>query len=289
MSKLKNILFEEIEEEEVEKPKKEETIEPKVSKKEESVDRFDEPVKKVKEKNNDDIDKLSDRELFKTDSTFNFPAFDEEEFNKTMPRSSRSTNVLDYEKRKAETRKHDIRRPERVEVDRDKKKFKPSPIISPVYGILDKDYTPDDILPRQKNEDKKNNTGLDVDSVRKKAFGTLEEDIKETVIEPEVTYYEEPEEIKAEKEEQALKQELEEKVKTIDELLEDSATEEIVVPENNDDNIEEIEEELDKLEDDDSLAILDGIDDVEPNPEENTLENDLFDLIDSMYEKKEDE
>ena len=289
MSKLKNILFEEIEEEEVEKPKKEETIEPKVSKKEESVDRFDEPVKKVKEKNNDDIDKLSDRELFKTDSTFNFPAFDEEEFNKTMPRSSRSTNVLDYEKRKAETRKHDIRRPERVEVDRDKKKFKPSPIISPVYGILDKDYTPDDILPRQKNEDKKNNTGLDVDSVRKKAFGTLEEDIKETVIEPEVTYYEEPEEIKAEKEEQALKQELEEKVKTIDELLEDSATEEIVVPENNDDNIEEIEEELDKLEDDDSLAILDGIDDVEPNPEEDTLENDLFDLIDSMYEKKEDE
>lgn len=58
--------------------------------------------------------------------------------------------------------------------------FKPSPIISPIYGILDKNYKKDDIVTRKEvrlsssfSRDK-----LNVDDVRKKAFGDLSDEIE---------------------------------------------------------------------------------------------------------------
>jgi len=146
-------------------------------------------------------------------------------------------------------------------------------------------------MPKKKEDNEPRRKVLDVDSVRKKAFGTLEDDIEKTMQEPIVSFYEEPAEIQKEKKDAELKKELEEKVRTIDELLEDSATDEIPVSleATKEINVEEIESELDKLEEEDTLAILDGIDDVEPNLEEDTLESDLFDLIDSMYEDREGE
>ena len=171
------------------------------------------------------------------------------------------------EKKKEKPRRSEYSIYGRVEAPVEKKKFKPSPIISPVYGILDKDYKPEDIMPKKKEENEPKRKILDVDSVRKKAFGTLEDDIEKTLVEPEVTFYEEPVEIKKEKKDAELKRELEEKVRTIDELLEESATDEIPVnlEVTKEINVEEIEEELDKLEEEDTLAILDGIDDVEPD------------------------
>lgn len=292
MSKIKNILFEE---EEIEEPvKKEEVVEKAVTKKEvikrEVEDNFEyqpqreEPVVHQ-------MEDLSERELFKSESTFKFPAFDEEEFEQTMPKP-RATNVMAYEKKKEKPRSSVYGRYERTEtVPVEKKKFKPSPIISPVYGILDKDYRPEDIMPKKKDADIVRPKVLDVDSVRRKAFGTLEDDIEKTLNEPTVTFYEEPEEVKIAKKDAELKKELEEKVKTIDELLEDSVTDEIPVDLEltKELKVDEIEEELDKYEDADTLAILDGIDDVEPNLEDDTLESDLFDLIDSMYESREGE
>ena len=61
--------------------------------------------------------------------------------------------------------------------------FKPSPIISPVYGILDKDYTTDEsetkkIVPMTVHYEHKE---LTVDDIRRKAFGTLEDDIETTL------------------------------------------------------------------------------------------------------------
>lgn len=290
MSKIKNILFEE---EEIEEPVyKEEVVEKPVIKREapvrdEEVLEYQRP-KEVKPV--ESVEELSDRELFKSESTFKFPAFDEEEFEKTMPKP-RPTNVMAYEKKKEKPKRPEYSRYERVESPVvEKKKFKPSPIISPVYGILDKDYKPEDIMPKKKSENEVKRKVLDVDSVRKKAFGTLEDDIEKTMQEPVVSFYEESEELKREKKDAELKKELEEKVKTIDELLEDSVTDEIEVSleKTKEINIEEIEEELDNLEEE-TLAILDGIDDVEPNLEEDTLESDLFDLIDSMYENREGE
>ena len=138
MSKIKNILFEE---EEIEEPvKKEEIVEKPIVKKEvvkeEEID-FD-YQRPVETKATHSVDDLSERELFKSESTFKFPAFDEEEFEKTMPKT-RSTNVLSYEKKKEKPKRPEYSRYDRVETPIvEKKKFKPSPIISPVYGILDK-------------------------------------------------------------------------------------------------------------------------------------------------------
>ena len=60
--------------------------------------------------------------------------------------------------------------------------FKPTPIISPVYGILDKNYQKDDIRTKQTKPrsyyDPKEAT---VDEIRNKAYGTLEEDIETTL------------------------------------------------------------------------------------------------------------
>ena len=65
----------------------------------------------------------------------------------------------------------------------EKKVFKPTPIISPVYGILDKNYHKEDI--KQKNNSKEsaysNNKEVSIDDIRKKAFGTLEDDLEVTL------------------------------------------------------------------------------------------------------------
>lgn len=59
-----------------------------------------------------------------------------------------------------------------------KKPFTLSPIISPVYGVLNEDYRKEDIV--TKGERKiLSQEKLDLDTVRKKAYGTLEDDIEE--------------------------------------------------------------------------------------------------------------
>jgi len=275
VSKLKNILFEE---EEVEIPviekkeKKEVPIqEVKEIRKDEERTVKDysgfyedlEPAineeRKMEEKNNYQKE-VSEREIFKSDNTFNFPAFDEEEFESVMPK--RTNNVMDYERKKQEKRIEYKRVERKEETSTPKAKFKPSPIISPVYGILDKNYTPEDITSRT---DTINRT-LDVDSVRKKAFGSLEETPKVKGVED-----------KKVNDDKLLEENLE-KSRTIDELLKDSSDEIIEVKE---DFFEE-----------NTYNNIDSLENVEPEHvedfEEDTLESDLFDLIDSMYENRED-
>ena len=63
------------------------------------------------------------------------------------------------------------------------KKFTPSPVISPVYGVLDKNYRKEDILPRASSEGTLPKI-MDVDNVRKKAFGFLEKNIDTEENEP---------------------------------------------------------------------------------------------------------
>ena len=60
----------------------------------------------------------------------------------------------------------------------EKKVFKPSPIISPVYGFLDKNYQKDEII--QKKNDY-NPRKASVDEIRDRAFGSLESDIETTL------------------------------------------------------------------------------------------------------------
>lgn len=61
----------------------------------------------------------------------------------------------------------------------DKTYFKPSPIISPIYGILDKNYKKEEIIPKREVRLTSSyaRENLDVDEVRQKAYGTLADDI----------------------------------------------------------------------------------------------------------------
>lgn len=292
LNKIKGILFEEVEEDEVvSTPKSEEKkpiaekIEPqrKVEEPvEKSVPKVTAPVKETKTEN------LNERDLFKSDNISPFFDFDEEEFsNMSRVQKPKTTNVMEYERKKRVEKRYDMgnfSKIERTEVV-EKKKFKPSPIISPVYGILNEDYKPEDIKSKTDNVV---NTGLDFNSVRKKAFG------EETLGEPEATYYEESVTVKVKENEEEKQQ----KVKTIDELLEDTSDVTIDVDEKNSvEDKNDIEVTNDEVEDyeriDEDLEEVTTKNDVnktemEKVEDDDTLENDLFDLIDSMYDNRED-
>lgn len=166
------------------------------------------------------------------------------------------------------------------------KTFKPSPIISPVYGILDKNYKVDEI------ETKKvipttvyyENKELTIDDIRKKAYGTLEDDI-------ETTLFGSPEQRPMH----------EKKEDTISELIDEEYTleEEKETMKNNgledfeDYEIEPIDateyEEEKTLEDDFDLSndIMNNYEENVQDKDESLSDSDLFDLIDSMYEEGE--
>lgn len=299
-NKIKGILFEEVEEDEVENNTKKESkevqkpiaerIEP--QRKETIVTEIPKAPVNVapKEEKHED---LSERELFKSDKGFSFPDFDEEEFT-NMSRVSKpkaTTNVLEYEKKRKVEKKYDLGRYERIERTEtvEKKKFKPSPIISPVYGILNEDYKPEDIKTKDTISTINN---LDFNSVRKKAFG------EEVKTEPTSTYYEETVTVKLKENEEEKKQ----KVKTIDELLEDTSDvivdvkddvkskldaldEPVVEPETQNSEVyEKVDEDLEELTKKEEPVKTEK----EKVEDDDTLENDLFDLIDSMYDNRED-
>lgn len=291
LNKIKGILFEEVEEDEVvSTPKSEEKkpiaekIEPqrKVEEPvEKSVPKVTAPVKETKTEN------LNERDLFKSDNISPFFDFDEEEFsNMSRVQKPKTTNVMEYERKKRVEKRYDMgnfSKIERTEVV-EKKKFKPSPIISPVYGILNEDYKPEDIKSKTDNVV---NTGLDFNSVRKKVFG------EETLGEPEATYYEESVTVKVKENEEEKQQ----KVKTIDELLEDTSDVTIDVDEKNSvedkNDIKATDEVADYERIDKDLEEVTAKCDVNKTEmrkveDDDTLENDLFDLIDSMYDNREE-
>ena len=252
-----------------------------------------------------------------------------------------------------------------------KKTFTPSPIISPVYGILDKNYTKDDIVDKKggmkrekvvkpivKKEKEEEITieqaeaaviEVDIDSVRKKAYGSLselEKNLTKTTEEPvkEVVKQEEKIEVpELKKEEKAPKEETlvekkepvvvveEEEYETstpsIEDQLDETFTVEDIPTEENvklDKVVEDVIENnpvkkentvksnpkmLDDLEKTSTLQILDDIEKelnsikpiskdigvIDEDEEEivhnsnDTLEKDLFNLIDSMYVEGEEE
>ena len=63
----------------------------------------------------------------------------------------------------------------------EKKTFKPTPIISPVYGILDKNYHKEDIVSRNEVKIEKEPAKSSIDVIRNKAYGTLEDELENTL------------------------------------------------------------------------------------------------------------
>lgn len=161
--KVKNMFTEEVDEEEF----KEEKI-----KKDVTHVTIESPIEK--EEVNDDF---TNNFSFKTET--NKPVFfDDNDF--------KDLNIDD----KIEIKKEEVKEPEKEiygskisapkQVE-EKKIFKPTPIISPVYGILDKNYHKEDIVTRNEVKQNKIDYEPSIDSIRDKAYGTLEDELENTL------------------------------------------------------------------------------------------------------------
>ena len=139
------------------------------------------------------------------------------------------------------------------------KKFRPSPVISPVYGVLGENYKKEDILPRASSEGTLPKI-MDVDNVRKKAFGILEQNMDTNEV---LQDFKGDSEIPLEKIDENLDEDIMGKTIKID--------------------VDDVKNELDKKEEIDSSDTKAGV-----KKDDEALEKDLFNLIDSMYETRED-
>ena len=114
--------------------------------------------------------------------------FDEEDFNdlnfKKEPERKESNLFSEEIKKEEQSKKEEnsktIETIGKEEPKKEEKKvFKPTPIISPIYGILDKNYHKEDIVSRE--EPKKETVEPTVDTIRNKAYGTLEDELENTL------------------------------------------------------------------------------------------------------------
>lgn len=274
-SKLKNIFYDEVEVDEpakeikIDKPVKKEIVEKprveeiKVVRQEEKIE---EPKREETAKENDNFG--NERDLFRSERTFNFTQFDDDEID-LPPRR----NVLEREKKVV---KQEVKEP----VVEQPKVFKPSPVISPIYGILDKDYKKEEIAPKKvevKETTLSANT-VNYDTVRRKAYGTLEDDLEDTLNKMNKLT---PNDIQAEV------QKIDSDVNKLEERsnkIEDLITKIESSPEMNKNvSVGELEDKV-KLENFDDTTELSN----DKTMTDSTLEHDLFNLIDSMYDDKED-
>ena len=110
---------------------------------------------------------------------FDFPIDMDEQ---VMPsRVNNKKNVLNVERESV--KKVVELYPKKDEV-KEKPKFRPTPVISPVYGVLDKNYKKEEV--REKSEEnvemKRPSKKVDFETVRKKAFGNLTDEIKDNLM-----------------------------------------------------------------------------------------------------------
>lgn len=229
------------------------------------------------------VDSFSERELFKSEKTFDFPVIDDDE----VPMTRSKTNILEIQKEleRGTRENREVKENKKVYSSkletRKPSTFKPSPVISPIYGVLDKNYTKDGIIERK--EEKRERTyesksSPNYDYIRAKAYGSLEDELENTLTRVNNNdIKEEVEEI--EKEISSLSR----PSRNIEELLSE-------IQENKTISIGDMEEKakdkmlLDELEES-SYEIPEKVNNKEVD---NSLEHDLFNLIDSMYDDKEE-
>ena len=212
--KLKNVFMEDdIDEEPVRSVPKVEEI------------KKEEPVIQKRERELPVEDTFSDRKLVNSKENFKFPIIFEDEDFKEEKKKTKSINVLERENTKYEDL---IKRDTKPQ----KKVFKPSLVISPVYGVLDKNYSKEDITTKDGNR-VSNDNGVDIDTVIKKAYGEevvtkTREEKREEENKTVDAFKEEETDIKSltieQAETKANEREVDDKIASIDELLNDTNT-----------------------------------------------------------------
>lgn len=278
--KVKNILFDE---EEVEIP----VIKNEKKKEDTFVVEEKNPITEIKVPKDD----FSDKNNYKSESTFTFPIdFEDEEPVKEVIKPK--PRVEEYKTFKTQDKKDYSDFLSRKD---EKKKFKPTPIISPVYGVLDQNYKKEDVIVKKDVLRRPNE--LTLDEVRKRAFGTLEDEIDANLVNDNVDVIKTKEEVKIKKEQviekkkDCIVEQPVDKLKTIGELIEEDSMN-IEVPELDSIDLKEIDDNINSdnnIEQEPTNSINDLLErdlDIESNNEINEEEEDLFSLIDSMYEEK---
>lgn len=236
---------------------------------------------------------------------FNFPLdFEDELPRERNVRQNSNINVLKVEKEKE--RKVSELYPKKEEV-KEKPKFKATPVISPVYGILDKNYHKDEV--KEKTEEvvmKRPSKKVDFETVRKKAFGNLADDIKDNLMCENCELYKEVKKISSLKEDDLLYDmtvddtedvtiekaydnyeefgvayEPKEKVEEVHEVN--------TVINNNSNNDIVKEEEKVQFEDIPEEVPSRSNKNIHTEEKEDKVDADFFELIDSMYKERSDE
>lgn len=265
------------------------------------IPRFDEPKKEERKEREEifepthnrkeEVEKtVPERELFQSKKTFNFPILNDDEEPERKTRSN--TNIMEVERKQKQ-----MKRMEDIEPSTSNTSFKPSPVISPVYGILDKNFKKEDIMNRNKQVESrtKPTSSFAYDTVRKKAYGTIENDLENTLSTTQ---------LEAEK---ILKEvdDIEKELNKLDEstprefstniLDEISETKKITIGEV-EEHTKTIEIEPEDLTREIRVEEPSRIEKYKKNNEtkksisdvgDKTLEHDLFNLIDSMYDEEE--
>lgn len=285
LNKMKNFLFDE--EEIEEKPTKKHFK----KSKEKSSKNIDNDFDKTQEIENLYLEDLSDSEpivnqelksrVVKNETEFKFPEFNDDDFSVSkekvepiIPVKTEEVKPVLYQgsKRKEET-----------------KKFKPSPIISPVYGLLDeegnkikKDEPKTDNVKKSKDE-------ITFDEVRKKAYGKVDEEIENTLKKlSKKTIGEAEKEMELENNVELSRT----KEKAKKNIKEESKRK--LVSDDSDDmllpnvNFKEIDVDKECIESSKSNQIKKELPSIDEDDDEETKEQDLFNLIDTMYQDKED-
>ncbi len=332
LEKLKNTFFEEeyVEVDEVEKPKKKEKREVSpVAKKVEVVEKRQEVREVEKPASTMELQRVTselgiesqaDTELLKKD--VEIPYFEDEDFvesgvidTSSYPDESESKRPV-YGGDSEQIYEHiDFNsqdfggNPYTTFNDGKTSGFKPTPIISPIYGILDKNYRKEEVIDKKdKPSSYVSRKNVDLDFVRNKAFGGLEEDLKGlTAGNEEMSKYEENEDNLLYDMTQSDGAPSVDKVTLADaeEYFEDLGLEY---------NIDYTDVRHEKITGRRSRVVREEISDLEPpvshqkklveeddqdinfedshhlvskDLEESNLEDNLFDLVDSMYEERE--
>lgn len=128
---------------------------------------------KVHEVKKEEVVPVSESSVLNKEEKFKFPVyFDDKDFEDLPKKAKPKPKPV-----KTETA-YQGANPAKVEVS--SKKFKVSPVISPVYGVLDKNYSKDDIYvkPEKMSKRIRYDKELTIDDIRNKAYGTLEDDLE---------------------------------------------------------------------------------------------------------------
>lgn len=203
----------------------------------------------------------------KTEKDFQFPQFNDEDFY-VVPKKEEIKPIVKKEEPKVALYQGSKRKEEI-------KKFKPSPFISPVYGLLDNEGN---TVKKETSLD----SGIDrdeisIDAIRKKAYGSYENDIDDAIENLNSKTLEE-----AEKEFETKRKEVsKEKEKNVH-IVKEIKKESIESNEEDDDDMILPNVNLKEINLNSTSSSL-----AEDDDDDDTKEQDLFNLIDTMYSKGE--